>query len=346
MDAKQIYLFLLFSAAMLLSSCSSDSSDDRAVIGKGPELSFDVSDLSRASVTNSINHFVVYGDINHQANNILVPVLLFNKTLVEYKDGSWCYEGTQHWLPKYEHSFVAISPSSVLKSDNSPRYLNSQLSFTYTLPSDRNDVTDILVATHRRLYKDNIIPDQNVTANDATPVTFKFSHLLSLINIASKFDDEMNPEAYIQFRKLELSGFTTKVSCNILPASRESNDQTDDNVLGFNAEDIATAPLTIVFPDPVKIFNRRDYVNLLDANDAIMMLPQAFAADSDAKIRLSYTVNDDPTVRQIFLPLSGKTWESGKSYNYRFTLDRTGLHLDTTTITDWEVLNVGNIDLY
>lgn len=338
MDAKQTYIFLLALAAILLSSCSSDAPGD-IVLDEGPELSFDVYNPSRASVSTSLDHFVVYGDINYQADNILAPVKLFDKTLVEYRDGSWCYEGTQHWLPKYEHSFVAISPQSVIHTDNTHRYLNSQLSFTYTLPSDQKDVADILMATHRRLYNDNISSGSNVPTYEATAVTFKFSHLLSLINIAPKLNDEIDPDAYIQFRKLEITGFNSTATFNILPASRQSNSQTDDNVVEVSdLKGSADAYMSIEFTDPQKIYNGVDYVSLFDDNDAIIMLPQAFAADSDAQIILSYTVNEDTSINQVSLPLNNLKWEVGNSYIYKFTILRVGVIFDKCEINPWNVI--------
>lgn len=343
MDAKLTYLFFLSFAACLVSSCSSDAPEN--VEGsKGSEITFAVAELSRASVTTSFNKFALYGDMKFPVDATGVPSGVFNKTEVEYKDGSWYYDGIQYWYPRHEHSFIAISPVSALETSGTPQYLNSQLSFTYIIPTtsgnevaNYSDVADIMAATHRRLQ------DKDVTN---TTVTFRFSHIMSLINISPALDDNlMAPDEYMKIHRLELSGFKTKAMFNILPASRQSNNQTDDRVIDIAGHDMA-GKLTIDFTEPIKVTNDRKNVSLFDNDDAIIMLPQTFGADSDARIIVYYTINDESTEKQLLLSLKGKTWESGKSYNYRFILNRRGLISETTAITDWDEMNVGNIDAH
>lgn len=340
---KLSLLYFLILIACLAGSCTSDSPENEDV-GKRAPMSFAVSDLSRATVTTSFDRFAVYGDMKLASDIPSTPVVLFNKTEVLYKTDSWSYEGTQYWVPKHEHSFVAVSPLSVLEAGNSPRYSNSQLTFTYAIPasadnkvSAHSDVTDIIAATHRRLYNED---DVNTTT------TFKFMHLLSLINIAPAFDDNiMSQDDFIAINSLELTGFSAQATFNILPASRQTNSQTDDMVIDVTGHEGAGS-LTIVFAEPKIIKNDRQNVSLFAANDAIIMLPQAFDADSGAAIRFSYTINNDPTIKYISLPLMNQKWESGKSYTYRFTIDRTGAHFQNATISEWDVLNTGNIDAH
>lgn len=341
MYSKLTNLLLLIFIACLASSCNSDTPDNQEV-SKGTEVTFAVSGQTRASGTVSFNKFAVYGDIKHPDDDITNPVILFNKTVVEYINDSWSYEGTQYWLPKYEHSFVAITPLSVLEADNNPQYLNSKLSFIYTIPttdnnksSDPRNITDILAATHRRLYNDNDI---------VTTTTFQFGHIMSRINLAPALDDNvMNNDEFIAIHKIELSGLKTKAKFNIIPASRQSNSQTDDRVINVTDQELS-GNFTIELPKPVKVANNRENISLFGDNDAIIMIPQTFAADSDAQFILSYTINNESAVHQIVLPLAGKQWETGKSYTYKFTFSRKGLHSESTTIADWEVLNVGNFN--
>lgn len=344
MDVKLTYLSIFFFITCLLSSCSSDAPDN--VDSKGSEMSFTVSELSRATVTTTINipgsKFAVYGDRKLSVDNNTEPSVIFNKIEVEYIDNSWSYNNPQYWFTNNEHSFVAVYPVSVLEPDNKPQYSNSKLSFTYILPTSDgnkvkpNDVIDILTATHRRLY---------YQGND-TPISLRFSHLLSLINIAPALDDNlMDMDAYILFHKLELTGLKTKATFNVLPAQRLSNNQTDDRVIEVTGQD-GEGNMAIEFAEPKKIMNRRGNVRLFDDNDAIIMLPQTFGSDSQAEIILTYTLNNDTRQKQLSIPLDLLGWESGKSYTYRFTIDRNGPRFDTTTITSWEMLNVGNFDVH
>lgn len=342
---KLKYLYYLFiplicSAAV---SCDADTPRSDNPAG-GSEVKFDVDRLTRASDSPVIEKFAVYGDKKHPADNINPPAVVFSKTEVVYNSGSWSYEGVQHWYPKHEHSFVAIAPVSALETSDAPRYSNSQLSFTYNIPvteahqvSKPDDVYDILVATHRRLFEDG----------DAATTIFRFGHLMSQINLASLLDDNvMSDDEYINITKLELSGFKTGATFDIKPAPRQSAHQTDDSEIGVSGHS-GEGLLTVEFAEPLKVVNHGEQpVSLFNASNAIIMLPQTFDAESDAKILIYYTVNEDPAEKQGILRLLDQKWESGKRYSYRFTIDRRGLIPGTTEISKWEVMNAGNIDMY
>lgn len=329
--------YLLLAIVFLASSCSSDTADDIR-LSKKAEVSFNVSDLSRASVTSSIDQFLVYGDTKPLSTGTSIPVLLFNPTKVVYKNGSWSYDGIQYWIPNYEHSFVALSPVELFETGNSPRYLNSRLTFDYSIPTQNgilssNDmVTDILLATHRRLYEE---VDDASPSNDK--ITFKFSHLLSLINFAPAFyDNNLNSDDYILIHKLEFSGIKTKAQFNIEPAQRLSNYQTDDM-------DVEVVPqeegkIAIEFSSPVKIENTGINVKLFADNDAIIMLPQNFDATSDTKITLTYSLNEEESLKEGFIMLNNLKWESGKSYVYNFIIERIGVIFNTCEINPWNLI--------
>lgn len=334
MYPKLTYILILI--ALLASSCNSDTSDDTSLT-KGAELSFDVSDFSRGSVTTSINQFLVYGDTKPISSGASNPVVLFNKTKVEFKNNNWIYDGTQFWIPNYEHSFVALSPVEIFEGSATPRYINSQLSFEYSIPapggllSSTGNVADILLATHRRFYK-----DMGFVSNLDNKITFKFSHLLSLINFAPAFSNNLlSSDAYIEVYKLELSGIKTKAQFNIVPAQRLSNNETDDMTVDITPKEGGN--IAIEFSSPIRIGNNAKNVNLFADNDAMIMLPQAFSADSNAIITLSYTLNGDSTLRQAALSMNNLKWDSGKSYLYKFTIETTGAKFDNCEINPWNV---------
>lgn len=343
MHIKRIYILLLPIIACLVFSCTSETPDPAS--GKGAQLIFSISNPSRATVVSNLNtagsKFVVFGDRKISDDPDENPVVFLNNTTVEYFDGNWQYNNLQYWIPNQEHSFVAVYPVSIVGSDYNPQYTKSALSFTYTLPTSsaneiaNNEVLDILGATHRRFYQ----------KGDGLPVSLRFNHLMTLINISPGFNDNiMDAESYIRFHKVEFTGVRNKATFKITPAQRLSASQTDDRLIEITAH-AGEAKMTIEFSEPKKITNHAENQSLFDANDAIIMLPQIFAAESDAQIILTYTVNDNPEMMTLCAPLSLLEWKSGKSYNYKFTLDRTGLISNSTTITDWEVTNVGNIDM-
>ncbi|MDE6010586.1 MAG: fimbrillin family protein, partial [Muribaculaceae bacterium] len=263
MDAKLTYSIILSFAACLVSSCTSDAPAHEDV-SKGSELTFDVSGLSRASITTSIDEFAVFGDMKFPVNDDTAPIIVFDGAEVGYVNDRWSYNGTQYWFPNHEHSFVAIHPLAVLSSANNPTYSNSRLYFTYNLPSSdsplaKNDVKDIIAATHRRLYRE---------ADGNTTVTLKFSHLLSLINVAPALNDNiMTPDEFILIHKLELTGFNTGISIYIQPAQRQTNIQTDDREI-YVIRQTGSGNMAIDFTEPVKIVNGQPNLNLFAADDA------------------------------------------------------------------------------
>lgn len=343
------HTLILLAAGVLLSSCSSDEP-----VASGCEMTFDISTASRSTVTTPANiieqPFAIFADMvlsNLTGDPSAISVVYFDSP-VSYTANCWIPASTQYWYTDHEHSFVAVHPRAALQTASGLQYSNSRLSFTYTLPSDPTQTPDLLAATHRRLYTDQRVynSEGEVTDGVADPVILRFSHIMSQINIAPAMDDDaLNPDECMEFHKLELSGFKTRATYSITPAHLQSSSQTDDNVIEVNGQD-TEGNLSIVFAQPVKVFNNRKNVNLLDDSNAIILIPQSFANDSDAKITLSYTFADDPAERQVTLSLKNQRWDVGKSYVYIFSINRTSLHSETTTISNWETLDVDNIDAH
>lgn len=326
----------------LLVSCSSDEP-----VASSCEMKFDISAISRSTTTLSNitdQPFAIFGEMipTQLAGDLSNRRTVYYNKPVMFLNSAWTTANPQYWNNGHDYSFVAIHPSAVLADKSVEiQYSTSRLSFTYTLPSDYTTVPDILAATHRRRYVDqrDFDEDGNLIGGAADVVSLRFSHIMSRINLAPAFDDNiLDEEGYIEIQGVELSGFRNKAVFNITPASLLTADQTDDRQLEVNGHE-GTDKLTFTFADPKKIMNDRTNAILFDNDDAIIMLPQTFPADSEAKIVLSYKYSDDPEPKQVSLPLVSQQWELGKSYTYRFTIVRTGLILGTTTISDWNTEN-------
>ncbi|MDE6499003.1 MAG: fimbrillin family protein [Muribaculaceae bacterium] len=328
-SAKLLFLSLLAAAAGALQACSADA-PDISPAEKKQEMKFAPAEVSRAT-TSSVNYvgskFAIFADMKHSAGN---HVKVFHNVEVEYDGAAWFYDGKQYWIPEYEHSFVAIHPSHALLNADGLQYSASRLSFAYSIPTtdgtniDLSRNHDLLAATHRRMY----------TEGAAAAVTLKFGHLMSLVNIAPAFSDNlMTADDYILIRKLEFSGVCTKADIEITPAQRLSNTQTDD--IEFSITGHTAGKPEIVFSEPFKVMNKAAGASIFADSDAVIMFPQAFREDSEAKIIFHFTVNDDSSVRTLSMPLNGRTWESGKSYLYRATIERTGLNIESCEITPW-----------
>lgn len=334
---------MLIMCCMLgLTSCSSGSDyepDADRIVG----ISFDVAPESRA-MTTFIDEFSVYGDMKLQSG-AHDPLVIFSKTSVVNRDGAWCYDGTQYWFPKHEHSFVAVSPSSALAPEASPQYNGSELSFDYTMPSysdkemqetqDKTDLVDVVAATHRRLYNDG---------DEVNAISLKFDHLLTMINFAPKLDDKtLRDDDYIRFHKLEISGLKKKARIAVSPAPRLENPQTDDRIIKFTGHD-GSDNLTITFNGSKTVY-KDQRINLLADDDALIMLPQQFDASSGATVRFTYSFKDDAeNLRYGSFSLSGQEWKPGTAYTYNFTVDKIGLNLETATIQAWKSQNIPGID--
>lgn len=340
---KYLYFLPVF-VACLVASCASDapeSKQEEEKIERGAELSFTTADLTRA-ITTGFGEFAVYGDMKFTGNEGAVPLVVFNKTGVRYLNDSWSYEGTQYWYHHHEHSFVAITPSAVLET-GSAQYSGSRLSFTYTVPTtggsiaDRNSITDILAATHRRQYVE--VRDESGRLQPEPGVKLKFSHIMSLVNVTLALDDDlMKTNEFVLIHKMELSGIRTRAAFNISPAERASGNQTDDCVVEVTGHD-GDATLTIEYAEPRKLINKGSSASFFAADDALIMLPQVFAADSRAKITFTYTVNGDAEVpKKVAILLKDVKWECGKSYNIRgsFETDKAEVKLQTMGIDDWQ----------
>ena len=326
---KLLFISLLTATVGVLIGCSSDISDAAPAEGR-QEMRFVTADVSRA-ITSEIDYagsrFALFGDMKYSTNS---KVKVFDNIEVEYDGSFWNYADQQYWFPSSEYSFVAVHPAEALKDAADIQYSESKLSYTYALPLADNmilnkEVTpDFLVATHRRMYE---------TGGNAT-VYLRFGHVMSLVNFAPAFyDNIMSEDDYILIHKLELSGVKTKARFDILPAPILSAPQTDDMVIDVTAQEPGNS--TVIFPTPIRLKNFEKNLSLFGRGEAIMMFPQTFPADSEAKIIFYYSVNDEKTMKTVGLPLKNQNWASGRNYVYNFTIERTGIKLDNCEIIPW-----------
>ena len=315
-------------ALCLLAACSSEEPVEQS---KGATLEFAVRTEEAVSRANNVtfNQFAVFtemmGDDSHNTMLIMdnVPVTF------DQENDQWVYGVTQYWFPKFEYTFIGVTPNSVLSASNANRkYSNSQLVFTYTMPSDCRQVDDILTATHRRLYEDGTEGN----------VVMRFHHLLSQINVAPRFDDnEQNDTDVLKFHKFELSGVAKTATFSLTPASLQSSDRTDDWVLDISVYD-GTISYTVEFDTPIQLTNHGGSKNLFE--NGLLMLPQTITPEADCKIILTYSINDDKEPSLLTIPLNNLQLGSGMSSTFNFIFDKMGLKMETFTINPWvEVKN-------
>lgn len=327
MNAKLTFYIFLSCVACLASSCSSDAPDDG---GKGSELTFDVNGVSRSAITtaSSINQFAVYGNTKFPVDDTTLPKTIFDKTIVEYSAGAWRYQGIQYWFPKHEYSFVAIHPVSVLsKPGADPLYSNSTLSFKYTTPVsgdgdvDLRGLSDIVVATHRRMYKEHT----------STPVRFGFFHIMSRIDFKLENDAAAD---IIKVSKIELEKVNRTGAFAITPATLSADGgQTDDYNFawtGVTNNGPLIANIDVEVPED-------ETLSLFPDDNPLLVIPQP--DNHDVIMHITYTMVDYDSYNEQFTmtaqsPIGG--WEPGKVYTYSMSVNEATkeIHL-TVTVKPW-----------
>lgn len=284
-----------------MSSCSSQDPAEED-LGTGKEVTFVVSEQSRASVTSNINYagskFAIYGDMQHKD---IPKTVTFDNTIVTYSDNKWVYTGTQYWFPRYEHSFIAQHPADAAGISDK-EYSDSRLSFNYTLPDDYKAAGDLAVATHRRFVDPKV---------EAAPIALTFCHIMSRVNI--EFTNEGAADL-VTVNEIKLEGVNKTGSFTIIPAPySEESKQTDDYDYSWSG---ISNPGTITASN-INIEVPKDETRILFPNDnALFMVPQP--DNKDVTIKITYTLSnandEDKEATLTTQPVGG--WEPGKRYKY------------------------------
>ena len=184
------YLILCCAYALtgLMVSCSSE--DSEPLCDGYDELVFVTAKQSRAAESTTANltskPFALYGNVC-LANDESDITELMNGRQATYSSGKWNYGTTIYWFPNHIHTFLALHPIEAVNNTRTVtdvKYDNSRLSFKYTHPANYKNASDLLIATHRRRY------DQ-VMGKIEDPVSFTFEHILSVLDIRVKYNEEL-----------------------------------------------------------------------------------------------------------------------------------------------------------
>ncbi|MDE7379032.1 MAG: fimbrillin family protein [Paraprevotella sp.] len=338
---KTVFVCLMTAATCAFYACTSDS-PDLVSPEDYHEMRFVAADVSR-SIVSGINYagscFALFGDMKHSGDS---PVEIFHNTEVKYDGSAWNYAGTQYWFPNHEHSFVALYPypdqSDPISSDsvyNDLVYRNSKLSFKYSLPlsdnqsTDQNKkgidpskLTDIIVATHRRMYYEG-------SSNLSAPVSLKFFHILSMIDFRLKNDNFADA---LRVTKIELEEIDRTGAFSITPASLSSGAQTSDyNCYWTDISNRGTVTANID-----AYISRNEDLSIFADDEALLMIPQP--DNKGVIVKITYTIiNDNKDDKEVTLivetPIGG--WEMGKRYIYAVNVEERYITF-TVTVVDWK----------
>ena len=325
-----------------MTSCVTDTSDLTPEVSES-RMVFDVSSLTRGQVTTADNikgnSFAVYGDMKYSYNtddpesaSEITEIILQASEVKYYSDTSgWKSTTQRYWRPNAEHSFVAVHPYLAVHTVNA-NYLNNTLSFSYTLPNDYTDIPDLMVATHRRMYKFQ-------KESPASAVKFKFFHIMSRINFVVKCEVEK-----IKITKIELEGLNKTGTFTITPASLTSgSEQTDDYIhtwsdianIGTHTAnidvDIVKDEVTPLFPD----------------RNAMFLIPQP--ENNEVILNISYIQYDKDKElgeRTLTSQTTIGGWQQGKIYSYSFTVNEEDKNINmSVSVKDWESGSDNNVDV-
>ncbi len=328
------YTMLVSAAAGLLTACQSGKDEPRST---GNQVVFTTEVVSRSSVTGNSNitdhPFVVYGDmINMEGgpDHKILPVLNGDKVSYNASTGQWTYDEPRFWFPGFQHSFVALHPANSTHL-STPRYIDSELSFTYTQPLEYTAAPDLLVSAHRRNYTDG--------KTDA--VRFGFSHILTNVNVEVIYNGSSTDPTHITIDDITLRNIPVSSTYAITPAQilNDYSSMTTDWVNPDGSQYGWTVgkrgDLVITFPAaaPREIQSNGPGRKLFTDRDALLLLPNPDDPDMRAELEMNYTASDGEknTVTAV-IPVG---WDPATAINLLVSIDNGKVQF-SFTVEDWK----------
>lgn len=327
MHAKHIYHSILIIAAAGATACSSESNAPEPAV-EAQELSFQANTDTRASVVTTMNTpFEVYGEFATTGDPAASHTQLFNATPVSLSGGKWTYGTPEYWMPGNTYSFIALHPApkdgaGVTGLTNKEYDKDSQqLSFTYTLPDNYTDATDLLAATHRRQY--------NLGPTPTTPVSLNFTHLLARLNFTVHISSvgTQNQTTSVMINSLTLRKVSNSATFTASSAPITTGTETDDyGVKEWTNHSEPTATLFTITPN-IRVSAGNSY-SFFPSNNALMAIPQLLTSDLEIEIEYTPYINGTKqtlsklkgNLYTVALESHGARWATGQSYTYSFTL--------------------------
>lgn len=332
---KQIIFIPILSAAAALSLLAFVSSCAKVSIDKPDQaeqyIDFSTSVETKALVESSadMTEFAVWGYYTDADGNY---VDVFGR--IDHKDtgvevrkesGAWVYDNLRRWQLGVPYDFFAVYPADVpgvsLQSAVEPL-----LTVTgYNISA--NTEADLMLAT----ASDIIYQDGDVTQ----PVSFRFSHLLSRIDLVCRPYSEQTVDGYeprVHSAKLYGLGTEASFSSGQFTAGNAQRNGWTVSEETLTTENSPFAEATI--PAGGQEINVRTEL----MSDVLVFPQQTFRPGMAFKVEWSAT--GDGTTRSsvielISLPL--EAWVGGKHYVYTFTISPEGrIIFDTPSVQKWD----------
>ena len=352
-DNLKYLVYCACALATLMVSCTSEESEPQSA---GPdELEFVTTGHTRAvesTTANLINKpFTVYGDVClATGEGELTKLMDGRQATYSTSSKKWDYGTTIYWFTNHIHSFVALHPIEAInktKTVTNIKYDNGQLSFRYTHPENYKDASDLLAATHRRRY------DQ-VLGKSEDPVSFKFEHILSVLDIRIKYCEELAYNNYnnrIEVTQIVLDGINVSGTYSVRPddltsTNARSGTDTHNDICGWS--DLLSGIRT--FKGDIYNewntghmnqygINPGQFKSVFKNNDAITVLPKA---SGDVKLSMTFklyvngTYAADHTLHTV---LKDAEWKAGQKIIYNLQVSVGEILQGGCTFEDWNVID-------
>ena len=347
-DNLKYLTYCTFALAPLMMSCSSEDSGPE--YAGSEELVFVTAKQSRAAETTTANltakPFALYGDLS-LADGDGNPTVLMNGSQATYNtsEKKWNYGSTLYWFSSHIHSFVALHPIEAINSTRTVtdvNYGDGRLSFNYTHPSDYKKASDLLVATHRRQYVQEL-------GKRAEPVSLTFNHILSVLDIRVKYFEELaysNSNNRIEVTEIVLEGINVSGSYNVRPDDLSDTDAR----IGTDAHgasgwtNLASGKRSFQGTPDQHLNGYYDsqynaFKSVFKNNDAIIVLPKAsgnVTLSMTFKLFVNNTYAADHTLSTV---LENAEWKAGQKITYDLQVSVGEILQGGCTIEDWNTVS-------
>lgn len=291
---------------------------DAPVEGEKVAMTFSAS-TDATSRADAFTAFYVWADlVPSESTNPTTPELIFNGEKVEYTDGAWNYGEKKFWQPDSYYRFIGLDPKGqALK----PTFNSS----THTLSI--NGITasadaDFCAASSAREYR----------SGDATsPVDMVFSHQLAKIQFIGRKHPNVAALTQINIVSAELKGLysTMNWAMSVDNGGVQTINTTNTGELSYTASAGA--------------FSNIDNAHGANIFGELLVVPQDMTRQAAITIKYNIDGKSEQTVSANLNEASVRSWTSGKSITYNFTLNVAGvIEFSEPTIEPWTSKSGGN----
>ncbi len=339
MFRKLRYLLLVTPLSWGIAACQSGV-EEPATGTADNEITFNPEVATRSSLVSKENITSLPFSVFSGMNNMVPQTdskfhIIQNPEEVRYDPSSdkWVCKTPSFWFPGFQHSFVALYPADA-PALSSTLYSESQLKFTYNYPTGNfNDATDLLVSTHRRNYN----------GGQTDPVRFRFSHILSKINVTVVYVSPPEASNGLAITDITFKNIPVRSDYAITPASINGDDNMtyDFEYPAGTLDGWAVAErgdLNISFDEsgensriiPINL----DPINIFSSDDSLLLLPNP---DADTEMTITYKIldhNGSPEREVTSSVTIPKGWDPGLTYTLSLSITNRKI-LFSFDVADW-----------